>query len=186
MSLEDLAEGRDWRMCEALLTLHAIADEACAGLVMVLDRYDGKGCLYRARGRELLARTGALARIQSHSLRVLPKVRARLAIDPDSSICLPMPVLVRDSQGTPRREFMTPNSTSESHVDDGHLISSSLRGDREASNVLLSRYRRLLYRLPNLCSATLRTPKTLCKIVYCSRSRSSRGSSRKVPFVVGW
>ncbi len=65
---------RDWRMCEALLTLHAIADEACAGLVMVLDRYDGKGCLYRARGRELLARTGALARIQSHSLRVLPKV----------------------------------------------------------------------------------------------------------------
>jgi len=147
MSLEDLAEGRDWRMCEALLSLHAIADEACAGLGMALDRYDGKGCLYRARGRELLARTGALARIQSHSLRVLPKVRARLAIDPDSSICLPVPVLVRDSQGTPRREFMTPNSISESHVDDGHLISSSLRGDREASNVLLSRYRRLLYRL---------------------------------------
>src|SRR5499433_2082985 len=71
--LEDLAEGRDWRMCEALLTLHAIADEACAGLGMALDRSDGKGCLYRARGRELLARTGSLARIQSHSLRVLPK-----------------------------------------------------------------------------------------------------------------
>src|SRR5215470_11713183 len=73
-SLEDLAEGRDWRMCEAILTLHAIADEACAGLGMALDRSDGKGCLYRARGRELLARTGSLARIQSHSLRVLPKV----------------------------------------------------------------------------------------------------------------
>src|SRR5262247_4739737 len=72
--LEDLAEGRDWRMCEALLTLHAIADEACAGLGAVLDRSDGKGCLYRARGRELLARTGSLARIQSDSLRVLPKV----------------------------------------------------------------------------------------------------------------
>src|SRR5215475_349256 len=72
--LEDLAEGRDWRMCEALLTLHAIADEACAGLGMALDRSDGKGCLYRARGRELLVRTGSLARIQSHSLRVLPKV----------------------------------------------------------------------------------------------------------------
>jgi len=72
--LEDLAEGRGWRMCEALLTLHAIADEACAGLGMALDRSDGKGCLYRARGRELLARTGSLARIQSHSLRVLPKV----------------------------------------------------------------------------------------------------------------
>src|SRR6516165_2145841 len=74
MPLEDLTEGRDWRMCEALLTLHAIADEACAGLGMALDRSDGKGCLYRARGRELLARTGSLARIQSHSLRVLPKV----------------------------------------------------------------------------------------------------------------
>jgi len=72
--LEDLAEGHDWRMCEALLTLHAITDEACAGLGMALDRFDGKGCLYRARGRELLARTGSLARIQSHSLRVLPKV----------------------------------------------------------------------------------------------------------------
>lgn len=73
--LEDLAEGRDWRMCEALLTLHAIADEACAGLGIPLDRSDGKGCVYRARGRELLARTGSLARIQAHSLRVLPKVR---------------------------------------------------------------------------------------------------------------
>src|SRR5262249_37466209 len=73
--LKDLAEGRDWRMCEALLTLHAIADEACAGLGIALDRSDGKGCLYRARGRELLARTGSLARIQSHCLRVLPKAR---------------------------------------------------------------------------------------------------------------
>jgi hypothetical protein len=73
-SLEHLAEGRDWRMCEAVLTLHAIADEACAGLGMAVDRSDGKGCLYRARGRELLARTGSLARIPPHSLRVLPKV----------------------------------------------------------------------------------------------------------------
>ena len=73
--LEDLAQGRDWRMCEALLTLHAIADEACAGLGMALDRSGGKGCLYRARGRELLARTGSLARIKTHAIRVLPKVR---------------------------------------------------------------------------------------------------------------
>jgi hypothetical protein len=73
--LEHLAEGRDSRMCEALLTLHAIADEACAGLAIALDRSDGKACLYRARGRELLARTGSLARIPSHCLRVLPKIR---------------------------------------------------------------------------------------------------------------
>jgi hypothetical protein len=75
MPLEHLAEGRDWRMCEALMTLHAIADEACAGLCVALDRSDGNGCVYRARGRELLARTGSLARIQSHFLRVLPKIR---------------------------------------------------------------------------------------------------------------
>jgi hypothetical protein len=73
--LEDLAEGRDWRMCEALLTLHAIADEACAGLGVALGRSDEKGCVYRARGRERLARTGSLARIHPHLLRVLPKVR---------------------------------------------------------------------------------------------------------------
>src|SRR5262249_54630585 len=75
MLVEHLAEGHDWRMCEALLTLHAIADEACAGLGVALDRSDGEGCLYRARGRELLARTGSLARIQTNFVRVLPKVR---------------------------------------------------------------------------------------------------------------
>lgn len=36
-SLEDLAEGRDRRLNESLLTLHAIADEACAGLGVALD-----------------------------------------------------------------------------------------------------------------------------------------------------
>src|SRR5258708_9935125 len=65
-------------MCEALLTLHAIADEACAGLGVALDRSDGDGCLYRARGRELLARTGSLARIHANFVRVLPKVRTPL------------------------------------------------------------------------------------------------------------
>jgi hypothetical protein len=73
--IKHLAEGRDSRMCEALLTLHAIADEACAGLGVALDTSDARGCLYRARGRELLARTGSLSRIPSHFLRVLPKVR---------------------------------------------------------------------------------------------------------------
>ena len=74
MPLEQLAQGRDWRICEALLIVHTIADEACAGLFAALDRSDGRGFLYRARGRELLARTGSLARIPSHLLRVLPKV----------------------------------------------------------------------------------------------------------------
>ena len=73
--LEELAAGRDWRVCEALLTLHAIADEACAGMFVALDRSDGEGCIYRARGRELLARVGCLARLHSHFVRVLPKIR---------------------------------------------------------------------------------------------------------------
>ncbi len=72
--LERLAAGDDWRMCEALLTLHAIADEACAGLGVALDSSNADGCVYRARGRELLARTGSLARIDPNVLRVLPKV----------------------------------------------------------------------------------------------------------------
>ena len=75
VSLERLAAGRDDRGCEALLTLHAIADEACAGFGVALDTCDAEGCVYRARGRELLARTGSLARVDVGYLRVLPKVR---------------------------------------------------------------------------------------------------------------
>ena len=74
---DGLTEGRDWRMCEALLTLHAIADEACAGLGVALDSSHAEGCVYRARGRELLVRTGSLARISPTVLRVLPKRCAR-------------------------------------------------------------------------------------------------------------
>ena len=70
-----LATGGDPRMCEALLTLHAIADEACAGLGVALDTSNADASVYRARGRELLARKGSLARIDARLLRVLPKVR---------------------------------------------------------------------------------------------------------------
>jgi hypothetical protein len=73
--LEQLASGRDDRGWEALLTLHAVADEACAGLGVALDTFHADGCVYRAHGRELLARTGSLARIDARYLRVLPKVR---------------------------------------------------------------------------------------------------------------
>jgi hypothetical protein len=72
--LADLTLADDWRCCEALLTVHAIADEACAGLAVALDTSSPEGFLYRARGRELLARTGSLARIPSQFVRVLPKV----------------------------------------------------------------------------------------------------------------
>ena len=72
--LDQVATGRDWRLCEALLTLHAVTDEACAGLGVALNSADGHACAYRARGRELLARTGTLARVDARFLRVLPKV----------------------------------------------------------------------------------------------------------------
>ena len=72
--LELLAEGQEPEMCRALLTLHAIADEACAGLAVALDSSHADGCSYRARGRELPARTGSLSRIDPRLLRVLPKV----------------------------------------------------------------------------------------------------------------
>jgi len=72
--LEQLAAGHDWRTCEALLTLHAIADEACAGLAGAFEAPSAAGWIYRARARELLARTGSAARIQSALIRVLPKI----------------------------------------------------------------------------------------------------------------
>jgi hypothetical protein len=75
MPFEQLVNGAAWRVCEALLTLHAIADESCAGLFVALDRSDGEGCVYRSRGRELLARSGSLSRIHPRLLRVLPKIR---------------------------------------------------------------------------------------------------------------
>jgi hypothetical protein len=72
--LDAVATGSDWRLCEALLTLHAASDEACAGLGIALDSSDGSACAYRARGRELLARRGTLARVNPRFMRVLPKV----------------------------------------------------------------------------------------------------------------
>src|SRR5262245_50869371 len=75
LPLADLAAGRVWRVCEALLSLHAIADEACAGLGSATERADGRGAGYRGRARELLARTGSLSRIAPRRARVLPKVR---------------------------------------------------------------------------------------------------------------
>lgn len=75
VALSELSSGRDWTLCEAVLTLHAIADEACAGLGNALDVSGGRGCIYRAQGRELLTVTGSLARVPGHQLRVLPKLR---------------------------------------------------------------------------------------------------------------
>jgi hypothetical protein len=74
-TLDQLATGNAWRTCQALLTLHAIADEACAGTGVAVIDVPPAGQRFRARARELLARTGTLSRINRQRLRVLPCVR---------------------------------------------------------------------------------------------------------------
>jgi hypothetical protein len=74
-TVDELATGRAWRICQALLTLHAIADEACAGTGVAVADVPRVGHRFRARARELLARTGTLSRISRQRLRVLPRVR---------------------------------------------------------------------------------------------------------------
>jgi hypothetical protein len=82
--LEELSTGADWDLCAALLTLHAVADEACAGLGVALAASNPLGCSYRGRARELLAQRGTLARISQDAVLVLPKVRTPAA--PGTSI----------------------------------------------------------------------------------------------------
>jgi len=74
-TLEDIADGVDWPVCEALLILLAASDETCAGVAAALDPMRESGYRFRARADELLARRGSLSRLPTHRLRVLPKVR---------------------------------------------------------------------------------------------------------------
>jgi hypothetical protein len=82
--LEELSTGADWDLDAALLTLQAIADEACAGLGVALAASNPLGCGYRGRAGELLAQRGTLARLSQDVVLVLPKVRTPAA--PGTSI----------------------------------------------------------------------------------------------------
>jgi hypothetical protein len=73
--VEELSTGGEWRVTEALLTLHAIADEACTGLGTAIMASPGPGCAFRGSARELLTETGSLSRISPGVLRVLPRCR---------------------------------------------------------------------------------------------------------------
>lgn len=73
--LDDVSDGSDWPVCQALIAALAMSDEACAGVGGVLDPVRAAGHRFRARSAELLARTGSLSRISTYRLRVLPKVR---------------------------------------------------------------------------------------------------------------
>ncbi|MEZ5184261.1 MAG: hypothetical protein R2720_00810 [Candidatus Nanopelagicales bacterium] len=73
-SIATIAQGTAWPACEAALELHAIADEASAGCGGGVD-IPGPGLIFRARARELLARTGSMARLPVDRVRQLPKSR---------------------------------------------------------------------------------------------------------------
>lgn len=70
--VSDLMDGRPWPLCEAVLTVHAIADEAMAGCGGTAV---ATGSAYIARAREKLARSGSLARLPVDRVALLPKTR---------------------------------------------------------------------------------------------------------------
>ncbi len=72
--IREVAEGRPWALCEAVLALHAIADEASAGLIR--SRSDGgPGAVFLAKCGELLARRGSVARQPTDRVTLIPKGR---------------------------------------------------------------------------------------------------------------
>lgn len=74
-SLDALAQGDPWELCEAVLLLHSIADEASAGRAAGAGLPPGASGLALARARELLVRTGSIARLPADRVTQLPKVR---------------------------------------------------------------------------------------------------------------
>jgi hypothetical protein len=73
--IDDLASGQRWRICEALLTLHAVSDEACAHVAGGASAAGETLTAFEAETRDLLQRTGTIARIEPALMRVLPKYR---------------------------------------------------------------------------------------------------------------
>ncbi len=69
------AEGSPWELCEAVLLLHCIADEASAGRAAGASLPVGAAGLGLARGRELLVRTGSIARHPADRVAHMPKIR---------------------------------------------------------------------------------------------------------------
>jgi PAS domain-containing protein len=69
VQLANLDEPRNWTTLVALLTLHAMADEACAGLG--LDRRAGDA--FHEQAEDLLRENGTLSRFAGTRARVLPK-----------------------------------------------------------------------------------------------------------------
>lgn len=71
VSLDDVRSGEAWELCQALLTLHATADEACVGLAR--RDLSATGRSFEARAWKVLMRTGSLSHLSPSRVRVLPK-----------------------------------------------------------------------------------------------------------------
>lgn len=69
--LADLREGRAAEACEALLTLHAMADEACCSLASIVP-HPAEGTFER-RAWDLMERHASLARVDASRIRITPK-----------------------------------------------------------------------------------------------------------------
>jgi hypothetical protein len=68
--LDLLSRGDRWNVCEAIITLHALADEACSSL----GAFDGDdGSRFAERAWAMLEREGSLSRLPPSQVRVLPK-----------------------------------------------------------------------------------------------------------------
>lgn len=65
----------DFKTCEALLDLHAMADRACANFGLMTASHVGRMCAIDFLANYLLAVTGSLSRLPRHQGVVLPKMR---------------------------------------------------------------------------------------------------------------
>ena len=70
LTLADVRSGEAWDLTSGLLTLHALADEACAGLAPRGGRAPTE---FEARARSLLSERGSLSRFSSTRIRIVPK-----------------------------------------------------------------------------------------------------------------
>lgn len=68
--LDELTRGSRWDVCLAVLTLHALADEACAGLGTSRRTVAGS---FESRAWQRLRETGSLSRLPTGQVKIVPK-----------------------------------------------------------------------------------------------------------------
>lgn len=71
--LTEVSSGEAWEVCEALLTLHAVADESCAVLAA---REMPSGRSFEARAWRVLLQNGSLSHLSPRRVRVVPKTNS--------------------------------------------------------------------------------------------------------------